>query len=284
MKPLRRNLRTEKILLGLIFVLFGSLIIVVFSPYRPLMRGVYDTVGRLVLSGILLAAALFARKKAALERYWLVLFGLFILALAVSLDYWAAKILLSRIDVENSPRSFALEKVRTCLIVTIAVLSLTQLSGKSLGSIYVQRGKLKQSLLIGWIAFFVAAAGSIPMSGLLFTGEGIGFRDLWEWLPWILVFVFANAANEELLFRGLFLRKLEPFFGRFGSNCLIVLVFTALHLGVSYTQSQIIFLLVVIPLALAWGYLMQKTDTIWGSILFHAGTDIPIVLSLFSAL
>lgn len=284
MKPLEESLWNEKILLGSMFVFFGTLIIVVFSPYRPLLRGVYDAAGRLVVSGILLAAALFTRKKAALERYWPVFFGLFILGLAVSLDYWAAKIILSRVDVNHSPRSYALEKVRTCLIVTIVVLSLTHLSGKSLGSIYIQRGKLKRSLLIGGIAFLIAAAGSIPMSGLLFKGEGIGLRAFWEWLPWILVFVFANAANEELLFRGLFLRKLEPFFGKFGSNCLIVLVFTALHLGVSYTKSQIIFLIVVIPLALGWGYLMQKTDTIWGSILFHAGTDIPIVLSLFAAL
>jgi hypothetical protein len=29
---------------------------------------------------------------------------------------------------------------------------------------------------------------------------------------------------------------------------------------------------------------MQKTDAVWASILFHAGTDIPIFLGIFSAL
>jgi len=46
----------------------------------------------------------------------------------------------------------------------------------------------------------------------------------------------------------------------------------------------LIFLAVLVPLALAWGYLMQKTDSIWASILFHAGMDIPIMLGIFSNL
>jgi len=89
---------------------------------------------------------------------------------------------------------------------------------------------------------------------------------------------------EEILFRGLFLRKLEPFFGRFLSNLLIAFVFTVLHRAASYTVDQMAFLAILFPLALAWGYVMQKTDSVWGSILFHAGMDIPIILGIFSNL
>jgi membrane protease YdiL (CAAX protease family) len=96
-----------------------------------------------------------------------------------------------------------------------------------------------------------------------------------------LIFVLANAAQEEILFRGLFLRKLQPFFGRFLSNLLIVFVFTALHQGADYASNGFIFLTAVVLVGLAWGYLMQKTDSIWGSILFHAGMDIPIMLGIF---
>lgn len=45
-----------------------------------------------------------------------------------------------------------------------------------------------------------------------------------------------------------------------------------------------IFLAVTFPLALALGYLMHKTDSAWGSILLHAGMDIPIMLGIFSEL
>jgi hypothetical protein len=40
----------------------------------------------------------------------------------------------------------------------------------------------------------------------------------------------------------------------------------------------------MLPLALVWGWITQKTDGLWGAILFHAGTDIPVVLSIFSKL
>ena len=104
------------------------------------------------------------------------------------------------------------------------------------------------------------------------------------WLPWILIFVLANGAMEEVLFRGLFLGRLEPFFGRFGANIMVAVVFTLIHGAVTYTVDNYFFLAVLFPLALAWGYIMQRTDSIWGSILFHAGMDIPIILGVFSNL
>jgi len=42
------------------------------------------------------------------------------------------------------------------------------------------------------------------------------------------------------------------------------------------------FLAVVFFLGLAFGAVMQKTNSLLGSILFHAGTDIPAVLGIFS--
>jgi membrane protease YdiL (CAAX protease family) len=34
-------------------------------------------------------------------------------------------------------------------------------------------------------------------------------------------------------------------------------------------------------LALAWGYVIQKTESLWGSVLFHAGADLLIILGIF---
>jgi membrane protease YdiL (CAAX protease family) len=104
------------------------------------------------------------------------------------------------------------------------------------------------------------------------------------WIPWILVFVAGNAFNEELLFRGLFLQKIDPFVGRLCSNLVLAIPFVLHHTGVTYTPSQWMFLAELLPLALAWSYITQRTDSLWGSVLFHAGTDIPIVLVLFSTL
>jgi membrane protease YdiL (CAAX protease family) len=164
------------------------------------------------------------------------------------------------------------------------VIALTCLSGGSLGSIYLHKGNLKLGLLIGLVTFGLAAAGSTVMASFLFKGQDMTWERISAWLPWLLIFVLANAAQEEILFRGLFLRKLQPFFGKFLSNLLVMLVFTALHQGVDYTSDNLIFLAATSLVALAWGYIMQKTDSAWGSILFHAGMDIPIMLGIFSNL
>jgi hypothetical protein len=210
--------------------------------------------------------------------------GFLILAIAVSFDWIFGRYLMDSLGVAGtSPASFALLKLNEGFVVVGMVIFFTLMTGGSLGSIYIQKGNLKLGLVIGVIAFLVCVAGSIPMAGLMFNSGNLSWTRILSWIPWILISVLANAAQEELLFRGLFLRKLQPFLGRLLSNLLIVFVFTLLHKGVTYTSNDYIFLAILIPLGLVWGYIMQKTDSVWGSILFHAGTDIPIFLGIFSS-
>lgn len=272
-----------RICFALFFTMTGSLIIIVFSQYRPLISGVSDLLGRIGLILVLLITALLARRSISLRAYWPLTFGLFIMACAVSFDWWAARFIIHFLGgFPETPSGLALEKLKTVFVVVLTVIVLTRFSGQTLSSIYLQRGDLKQGLTIGLVSFGLAAVSSVPISRLFFAGQAINLAELLKWASWILIIVFSNAANEELLFRGLFLRKLEPFYGKFLSNCLVVLVFTGLHLGVNYTKDQMLFLILVVSLALAWGYIIQKTDSIWGSILFHAGMDIPIFLAIFS--
>jgi membrane protease YdiL (CAAX protease family) len=283
-QPILTKEWVERIILALGFILIGGLILIVFSPLRPLLKPVPDYLGRFGLTATLLAAALLLRQHESPPKYWRVVYGLFVLAAVVSLDWIFANYVIHTLGIYgSSPTGFALLKLNECAVVVGSVILFTRLSGESLGSIYIQKGRLKLGLSIGLVAFFLAAAGSIPMSSL-FKADSLTLERILPWLPWLLIFVLANATQEELLFRGLFLRKLEPFFGKFLSNLLIAITFTLLHKGVTYTSSELIFLAVLFPLALAWGYIMQKTDSVWGSILFHAGMDIPIMLGIFANL
>lgn len=271
------------IVLALVFVAIGGAIIIVFSPYRPLLGRVADYLGRLGLIAALTAAAAWASKNQGLVKYRPLLLGLLILSAAVSLDLVFSIFLLKHLAVDDrTPAGFALLKLNEALVVIAVVVLLTRLSGSSLGSIYLHKGNLRSGLTIGLIAFVLAAVGSIPMAGLMFNAPDLTLARILPWLPWVLVFVLANASLEEILFRGVFLRKLQPFFGRFLSNFLLAFVFTGMHKGVGYSADEYIFLAILIPLALVWGYIMQKTDSVWGSILFHAGMDIPIALGIFS--
>ena len=280
---------SERILLAVLFVALGGLIYTVFNPLRPLLNGgtlekSADYLGRISLCAGLVTATGLVRKSRLLEKYSSILLGMAIMAMAVSLDRIFGIYLLVYLNVSDTvPAGWAIQKLNECFVVVGVVVTLTRFSGCSLGSIYIQKGKLKLGLTIGLMSFLLAAAGSVPMAAL-FKAQDLSLPKVMAWLPWLLVFVFANAAQEELLFRGLFLRKLEPFFGRRVSNLLIAFVFTLLHRGVSYTADNGLFLAALVPLALAWGYLMQKTDSLWASLLFHAGMDIPVMLGIFSSL
>jgi membrane protease YdiL (CAAX protease family) len=275
----------ELLLSAFLFAAIGFLIMVVFSPWRPLLGRVNDYLGRIGLIVILLLALFLAGKNKRYRNHRKVIIGLVIMAMAVSLDWILSLFLIESLDVsENTPAGFSLLKLNECFVITSVIILFTRLSGNSLGSIYLKKGNLKLGLTIGFITFFIAAASSISVATLLFKGRDLSLPKIIPWIPWLLIFVLANATLEELLFRGLFLRKLEPLFGRLTSNFLIAFVFTGLHLFASYTSDQYLFIAILFPLALAWGYIMQKTDSVWGSILFHAGMDIPIMLGIFSRL
>jgi membrane protease YdiL (CAAX protease family) len=275
----------ERILLALLFVIIGGAVIILFNPWRQSKLPDPYYLWRIGFSLGLLVLALLVKRNPYFGKYWPVFFGLFILMAAVSLDWIVGNFLLDTLRLNSStPTGWTIQKVSDLVVIAGVVILFTRVSGGSLSSIYIQKGNLKLGLLIGGISLAVCLAGAMPMSELMFGGKNLSLARVLPWMPAILVIVLANASLEEILFRGLFLRKLQPFFGKFLSNLLIAFVFTGLHQGVNYTPQEMVFLAIVFPLALAWGYLMQKTDAVWASILFHAGTDIPIFLGIFSAL
>jgi len=284
----------ERIVLALLFIVAGGAVIIILKPWGPLffVTRFGDQLGRTIdyLSragaGILfLLLAFLLKRSKRLERYWQLAYAMFILVVALTLSLLSGRYLLVTLQLKDTvPSGWAIPKAVETILIVLAVVLFTRVSGGSLGSIYIQKGKWKLGLIIGITTFLLAAAGSIPMANLLFNGKDLSVARVVPWIPWILITVLANGTLEEVLFRGLFLRKLQPFFGSFLSNFLIGFVFTILHQGSSYTSDQYFFLAVTFPLALAWGYIMQKTDSVWASILFHAGMDIPIFLGIFSNL
>lgn len=275
----------ERTILAALFMAFGMLIYIIFSPLRPMLKSTADYLGRIGLTAGLLMIVWLAGRNEHLGPYRSLLLGLLIMSVATSLDWVFANYLLEHIRLNTqTPSGMALMKLNEFFIVATTIITLTLLTGGRLGSIYIQKGNLREGLLVGGIAFCLAAAASPWMAEYLFKGQNLTSERIIIWLPWVLIFALANAAQEELLFRGLFLGKLEPFFGKFISNALIVFVFTLVHQGVNYTSDQLGFLAVLALLAFAWGYLMQKTDSIWGSVLFHAGMDIPAILGILSNL
>jgi membrane protease YdiL (CAAX protease family) len=133
---------------------------------------------------------------------------------------------------------------------------------------------------VGLFLFFLAT--SIPTATFLYGGKHLTYEDLISWAPWIFVFVLSNGVREELWFRGLFLKKYQPFVGATLSNLLQGIIFVLPHFGEIYSTVFLLFVFITFVLGLAFGVIMQRTNSLLGSVLFHAGTDIPVILGIFS--
>jgi membrane protease YdiL (CAAX protease family) len=72
-----------------------------------------------------------------------------------------------------------------------------------------------------------------------------------------------------------------PFLGKVLSVVLTAIVFTLMHTQVTYAAQMIQFLAIALVLSLAWGFLIQKSDSLWGAVLFHAAGDCLILFGAF---
>ena len=240
-----------------LFLACGLLVFVIFSHYFPVFSGSTDTIGRIVVALAFLAAALPFKRSARYRKYWRICFAFFTALAAISLDYelgfskWLLPAL--RIPLET-PAGLAIDKLESSMLSILVVLLLTLASGDDLASLYLWRGNLRLGLTIGLVAFVVMIASAIPVTTLFFNGKDLSWERMLPWMPWVLIFVLANAFNEELLFRGLFFGRLQPFLGKFAINLLVAIPFTLLHTGVDYSADIWMFIGMVFPLSLAWGW------------------------------
>lgn len=278
----------KRIRLFLLILALGFLVFCIFSHYFPFFRKSIDVPGRMVTAAALLAAALAARRSPRFERYWLILFAYFTALTAISLDHYLgfSKWILPALGViEASPAGWAIDKLESSLLGIGVVLALTGLAGQKPQSLYIRRGNLRLGLLVGLATWVLMIIFLIPVTEAFFKGHHLSWARILPWTPWILIMVLSNAANEELIFRGLLIGKIEPFLGRFATNLVTTLPFVIMHAGNDYMTDAFVFLVLqTLPLSLAWGWLMQKTNSLWGSLLFHAAMDIPIFVGIFSHL
>lgn len=178
----------------------------------------------------------------------------------------------------KGPPGRAVTKVSDAAILLFVVAVLGKLLRIDFDSVYLRKGRLRLGLVVGLAGFTGMAVFALVEA----HGMGISSRRLLNWAPWILTFVFANGFFEELMFRGLFLKKFEPLLGTSLANVLTGLVFAAGHAGVNYTEDILVFVAITFVFALVWGYLMQKTGALWGSSLFHAGADTLLIIGILS--
>jgi membrane protease YdiL (CAAX protease family) len=268
----------QRIGLFFLFLLFG---LVTFVP-PFFLESVPDVIFQALVTGAFLLIALWLRKKRETSLFQIT-FAFFIASLAMLLNG-----LISLTGLNSNPTVFGtvLRQFISTLVIAGAIILLNRLAGNSLGSIYLQKGRLWLGLGIG-LGFFILILALVlidptGVSSLFSIQENITYERVLALMPLVLVFVLLNGFREEILFRGLFLKKLGIFFGAWTSNFLLALIFASAHIESEYAPDLFVLLGISVIFGLVWGYVMQKTDSIIGPALFHAAFDIPVVLGVFS--
>lgn len=250
-----------------------------------------------VLSALFLALALLARRGQSLKKYWEIPFAFFVFTVAgffgdgtiSPLQHLFVKDVLHQTTSTNNPLAstvlgMVLAQLFGTLILVIPIILLTRASGRDLRSIFIARPRTRWGLVVGVVCFlviyFLAARGRTE--AFFPTNGGITATRFLALTPALVVLVLLNGFREELWFRALFLNKYGRFLGPLSSNLLAAMIFTSFHVQVQYSASIVPFLAYALIIGLILGWLMQRTNSILASAIFHAGTDIPIFLVYLS--
>ena len=185
-------------------------------------------------------------------------------------------------DSADGRVSLAQEKVEQFLAVVPVILLLTWLGGRGFGWVYLQRGEPRRWLPFGLVSFGLCAL----VVALLALRSGNSTSRLFDLAPWLLAFVAANAAMEELWFRGIFLRPYEAVLGWPATMIVTALVFGATHLNATYlpymSAAEVAFFaagLVGLGLGAAWA--IRWGRSLWGAVLLHMGLDLFVMIEFF---
>jgi len=249
-----------------------------FVPVLPMWANYAARVGFLVVFG---AMWWVARDGHPLSRFRPVFFAYFAAVFGSSLGFFLADSGLKLLGLTTqTPMGVAVARFLQSSLIVIGILAVARLCGEDFASLYIRKGRLLLGLSVG----LIAAAICLVLTLLQPAVRALGTARFMSLVPWILLFSVSGAFMEELLFRGLFLGRYEPLIGKWLAILSTGLVFTLAHMQVSYAPNGLWkFLLVLFGFSIAWGWLMQKTESLWGSVLFHGGADLLIILPVFSS-
>ncbi|MBD3178143.1 MAG: CPBP family intramembrane metalloprotease [Candidatus Latescibacteria bacterium] len=267
-----------KILYSFLYLIIGSAVFFTSLTFRPLIGQPLLLMLQLLIIAILSFAYVLLSRKEEIEQKELVYC---FLAAAVALTILTLFQAESIGITADTPRGVALAKLFDSVIIVAVLLVLLKLAGFEFKSIYITRGRLVAGLITGMVTFVVMAFLAVTKSGNEKSLEIIS-----RFLPWVILFIFSNAFMEELLFRGIFLKRMITVIGAPASILVTSVVFALAHMQVIYRDPSAIagFVVTVFVLALLWGTAMHKTESIIAPVLFHAGADLVILLDIYNSL
>jgi membrane protease YdiL (CAAX protease family) len=265
----------QRLGLFILFLACGAVIFIFGSHYFDVFPTNKNLAFNLTVSAIFLVVALWFKYDQRRYEHWQVAFAFFIASVAfpfTALFASGIQAVLNWFSVTtDTSQGLAVEKICEMLLKTTPILVLVKLSGADMGSIFLKRGNLKLGLGIGALVFCFLGTATFMFAAQRFTSVD----TLVAAVVWGLVFSVANSFMEELWLRGIFLKRFAPVIGINGAVWVTAIIFAFMHGFAFYFDALALTFFVVntLALGLACGYLMMKSDTVWGAVIIHAASD-----------
>jgi membrane protease YdiL (CAAX protease family) len=212
-----------------LFLICGLLVFVFGLDYHTRFWTNGSGAFKVGVSALFLVATLGLRRNERGQAYWPMAFAFLAASLAnITTWYLAAPLQhwlwnLTGVAAETPP-GLMLSKLVDVVLRLAPIFAALWLVRDGLGSVYVRRGQLKWSLTLGGLALVNLLATSIAVAASRNSNLSVVLASL----PWWFAFSSLNAFMEEIWYRGLFLKRLEPAVGATGVIWLTTLVFGTL--------------------------------------------------------
>jgi len=265
----------QRLGLFILFLLCEAVIFIFGSHYFDVYPTNKNLTFNLAISAVFLVVSLWFKFDKRWNKYWQLAFAFFIASLATPLSAvsgsWVRTVLNWFAVTADTSKGLAIDKICEMLIKTLPILVLVKLSGADMGSIFLKRGNLKLGLGIGALVFFFLGTATFMFAVQRFTSVD----TLVAAVIWGLIFSFVNSFMEELWLRGIFLKRFAPMIGINGAVWVTSLIFAFMHSFAFYFDpfALTFFTVNTLALGLGCGYLMMKSDNLWGAVVIHAASD-----------
>jgi membrane protease YdiL (CAAX protease family) len=270
----------SKVGLFLLFIGF-SLMTFTVGGYNNFPNDVQPFI-RAIVFVVLAISTYIAKKSEKLHRYWRIIYSFTIssagLLAAWYLGQWYH--LIPGLWI-STVEGVAIAKIAEVLPIVTAILAGVWLVDKDMTSVFLEGGNIKQSIKLGLL---FSPLGLIPFIAIGGLGINVEANLILTWVPWVFAFSIANSLMEELMIRGLFLKKYDAIFGQKGSLILTSIVFALFHFALlEYADFLSVSVIATFTffLGLSWGYIIQKSNTLWGAVLAHMIADALGILAVF---
>ncbi len=279
MEPnLQRADPNSRWLMMLMFLLSGLLVVSVGLTFAPLIPSNYRVLCQAAVIVFFLAVAQSCYRNTRLRPHWRLPLAYSVACCALVASGYTGDWTLSLSGKAfETPEGLAALKIGEDATIVGIIIILALLTGDKPAELYLSKGRLQLGLSIGITSFLVLMIIGIALT----LGQGVPHARVRELLPVFVMVALADGFMEELLFRGLFLKRIGRLIGDNRGNAVTAAVFAFAHVQVQFVANVSAFLVVVFVLGMLWGWIMQRTESWLAPSLVHAGVDMLIMADFF---